>query len=87
MQTEPDHSIGTLPNTLTNDVVVKVIDGSARCTELLVLGCWCPFHLVDLCFVKRMSLLTVFLFFGGLAPFDPSLCCLRWLAGLTLVQL
>lgn len=51
MQSQSHHCVCSLPDTLTNYVVVQVVNRTALSTKLLIFRRWCSLALVDLCFV------------------------------------
>ncbi len=51
MQSKSDNSVCALTNPFADNVVVEIVDGRARCTELLVFRGRRAFHLIDLRFV------------------------------------
>lgn len=93
MQAKPYDCVSALSDPFTDDVMVQVIDGAASSAELKIFSGRCSLHLVNLRFVKRVSivsggillrLLLFFVFFYS-ASFGTSLSGLG--RSLTLVQL
>lgn len=65
MQAKSNHCVGSLSNSLSDDIVIQVVDCRPCCTEFELFIRWRTFHFVDLRFVKRVS----FFLFHFVDPF------------------
>ena len=54
MQAKPYNSISSLPDTLSNTVIIKIIDCAARCAKLELIRIGSTVKLVYLSLIKRV---------------------------------